>query len=138
MKGGLSINIWIVMGLGFGAIGLIILLQQFILHRICTGRAEGLIVAGVPFQAGEAARMLTFTANGEKYRLPFSGGNKFTAGDTVTVVYYPSYINRFSYYITEDRSNLRILGIVFTVAGIISILGGAGGNYGWFTERRHF
>ena len=105
-------NFWFVAGLVLLAIGGYLLINRFILHRRCTEYTQGKIVTGNVLHPGEFARMLTFAVNGTYYRLPFSGGNSFVSGDVVTVFYNPTKIDRHSYYVLEDRFNLKVLGII--------------------------
>ena len=60
---------------------------------------------------------LTYTANGIEYAIPFSGSDTIKAGQTVTIYYNPS--NPKSYYILEDKSNAKIVGIAFIIGGIV-------------------
>ena len=131
------LNFWFIFGFIITAVGICILLSQFIRHRICTEQTQGIIVAG-DFLNREAALMLTFTVNGEDYRQPFGGSDSFKPGDVVTVVYNPSKINRYNCYVLEDKSNLRTMGIICISAGIFLMLAGYGVYKGWFIETKHF
>jgi len=130
-------NFAFIFGLIIAAVGICILLSQFIRHRICTEQTQGIIVAG-DFLNREAALMLTFTVNGEDYRQPFGGSTDFKPGDIVTVVYNPSKINRYNCYILEDKSSLRTIGIICVFGGIVFMLIGFGVYKGWFIETKHF
>ena len=131
-------NFWFVFGLVFAVIGLLILLNQAILRVRCTERTTGMIVNG-NLQNREFALMLTFTANGEEYRLPFSHSNKMSAGMAVTVAYSPHKIDGYwnSFYIVEDTANTGIMAIICIIGGIIFMLGGYGVSIGLFTEVWH-
>ena len=84
--------------------------------------------------------MLTFTANDEEYRLPFSHSNKISEGMTVTVAYNPekieSYLN--SFFILEDVPNAIKMGIICIVSGFIAMLVGFGAYIGLYPEIRYF
>ena len=122
-------NFWFIFGLFFTAIGIFILIQQIFLHIKCTEQTEGHI--GLAHQFNIPYPTLTFTANGEEYSTPLSGSKNFSEGDTVTVFY--NLYNIKHYYIQEDKSNNRIVGIGCTIGGIIFILAGYGVSIGLFT-----
>ena len=127
-------NVWIILGFIIIAVGVIILLNQFTLRRSCTEKTQGLIVMG-DFNNGEETLMLTFKANGVKYREPFAGSKRINMGSKVTVVYNPNNTknkNRVSYYILEDSSNLKKVIIICFIAGVISIFYGYAATAGWF------
>ena len=119
-------SIWIfllIIGFIFSAIGVSILLNQFFRQNRCYEQTQGIIAQG-NFQAREAAFMLTFTVNGEEYRMPFAYGNHTAIGDIVTVVYAPTNIRRSSCYILEDVPRYRKMSVICIIAGIITILAG--------------
>ena len=130
-------NFAFIFGLIFTVVGVLILLNQMRLYFQCTERTKGMIENG-DISNREAALMLTFAVNGEVYRLPFSYSNKMTEGLTVTVVYNPSKINRYSCYILEDAPNSIKIGIICIISGIIAMLIGYGVSIGLFTEVWHF
>ena len=123
-------NKWFIFGLVFTVIGTLILAHQFLSKYYCSEQTEGLI--GVDYQFGLPYKTLTFTANGEKNTLLLYGSLDFSEGDTVTVFYNPSNIKR--YYILEDKTNNKIVGIACTIGGIIFMLAGYGVSIGLFTE----
>ena len=128
MKGTLSA---IIMGFGFALIGAAILVSQFVLHLRCTEQTKGTLVSGNLFQGGQSALMLEFTVKGEAYRLPVGESSAYQYGDTVTVNYNPTRINRHNFYISEAVITLRVLGIACLAAGALFVV--VGGAYrGWF------
>ena len=129
-------NFWFIFGLVVTVIGVYMIVNQIVLNRRCTEQTQGLIVAGKMFEK-EAAMMLTFKVNGESYRLPFSYSDKMSVGDTVTVVYNPSKINRYNCYISEDTSNTFKMGILCIVSGFLLMLAGYAVHRGWVTETRY-
>ena len=130
-------NFAFIFGLVFTVVGVIMLLNQMRMSFQCTERTNGMIENGNIWN-GEAALMLTFTVNGEAYRLPFGYSNEMSEGMTVTVVYNPSKISRYSCYILEDAPNTIKMGIACVIGGIIFMLIGYGVSIGLFTEIWHF
>ena len=140
--GGIILNrgIWnfaFIFGLAFTVIGVLILLSHARLSSQCTERTRGLIVKG-DLQNNEYGLMLTFSANGEAYRLPFSYSSKMTEGLAVTVVYNPSKIGTYSLYILEDVSNAIKMAIICIGAGCVAMLIGYGVSIGLIPEVRLF
>ena len=132
----MSRSIWnfaFIFGLVFAVIGILMLLHHAILRSQCTERTSGRVESG-DIRNREAALMLTFTANGEAYRLPFSYSNKISVGDTVTVAYNPAKISTYSLYILEDAPNTTKMGIICIVAGVVGMLIGYGVSMGLFPE----
>ena len=123
-------NFAFIFGLGALAIGLFLLIQQYILHRRCTVETQGL--SGIAYQFKLPYRTLTYKAGDEELSMPLSGSNDLVEGQTVTVVYDPDNTKR--HYIIEDTSTVRILGIAFTIGGIIFMLCGYGVSTGLFQE----
>jgi len=129
-------NVWFIFGLFFVVIGAGVLLNQWMLHRRCTERTQGVIEQGV-FSAREAAMMLTFTVDDEAYRQPFGYSNAMNIGDVVTVVYNPAKINRSNCYILEDVPNLRKMGIICMAAGMVFMMAEYAVQRGWFIETKN-
>ena len=125
-------NLPFVFGLVFTVIGILMLQSQIRKNNQCTEKTNGLIVRSDLWNR-EAALMLTFTANGENYRLPFSYSHKMSEGMAVTVVYDPYDISRRSCYILEDARNSIKMGIICIFAGIVFMLIGYGVSIGLFT-----
>jgi len=130
-------NFAFIFGLVFTVAGILMLLNQMRLRFQCTEKTIGVIKNGDIFNR-EAALMLTFTVNGQDYRMPFSYSDKMSAGMTVTVVYDPLKISRHSSYILEDAPNTIKIGIICVISGIIAMLIGYGVSIGMFTEIWHF
>ena len=131
-------SIWnaaFIFGLVFTVIGIVLLLNRVIQHQRNTEQTQGIVVAG-SFADRESALMLTFTANGEAYRLPYGGTNKTSVGDVVTVFYNPAKITQNSFYVLEDQSIVRILTIAALAGGIVFMLIGYGVHMGWFVETK--
>ena len=126
-------NVAFVFGLVFTVAGISMLLHQSTLRRRCTEKTGGLIVEGDIFNR-ESALMLTFSANGRSYRLPFPHTDKMSAGMPVTVVYNPAKISSYSCYILEDTHNSIKMGMICIFGGIIAMLVGYGVSIGLFEE----
>ena len=124
-------NAAFIFGLVFAVIGVLMLFNLFRLKLQCTEKTNGLIVEGDIFNK-EAAVMLTFTVNGENYRLPTSYSDKMTGGLAVTVFYNPSKIGGYSLYILEDVPNTVRMAVICIIAGIIAMLLGYGVSIGLF------
>ena len=124
MQGSLF-NFWFLFGLLIAAAGVFVLFGQFILRRHCTETATGFIEAG-NFRAKEAALLLRFSVNGKEYHLPFVHSHKMSVGDTVTVAYNPSNINRHSCYVVEDVPNIRAVSLICLAGGLVFMLIGYG------------
>ena len=125
-------NVWFIFGLCALAIGLFLLIQQYVLHRRCTVETQGLI--GIAYQFKLPYRTLAYKAGDEELSMPLAGSDDLVEGQIVTVVYDPANTKR--HYIVEDISTIRILGIAFTIGGIIFILCGYGVSIGFFQEVR--
>ena len=126
-------NFAFVFGLVFTVVGVLMLLNQMRLSFQCTERTEGIIDSGDIWNK-EAALMLNFKVDAEKYRLAFSYSHEIHVGMTVTVVYNPAKISRHSCYILEDAPNTIKMGIICIIAGIIAMLVGYGVSIGLFKE----
>ena len=128
-------NFAFIFGLITGIFGISFLLFQFITIKICTEHTEGMVTMSyhtikgidVPYS------VLTYTANGVEYTGPFAVSENIGAGDAVTVYYNPA--NPEKAYILEDKSNSLILGIAFTVGGIVFMLVGYGVRLGLIEGR---
>ena len=124
-------NVWFIFGLAISAINVFILVRQSLKHLRCTETTQGWIVMG-NVNEKEAHLMLTFRVEGEEYRLPFGHSNKMLVGDVVTVVYDPTKINRNSYYIREDVTNMRKVSIICIIGGVFLMSVGYVVYAGWF------
>ena len=124
-------NLAFVFGLVFMAIGVFMLVNYVLLSFRCTERTEGLVVDGDIWK-NENELMLTFSANGDQYRLPFSYSNKMTVGTSVTVAYNPEKIETYlnSFYILEDVPNTKKMAVICIGGGIIAMLVGYGVSIG--------
>ena len=126
-------NFAFIFGLVFVVAGILMLLHQITLKSRCTEKADGLIMEGDIWNK-EAALMLTFTAKGRYYRLPFPHSNRMSAGMSVTVIYNPDKISSYSCYILEDAPNSIKMGLICIGGGIIAMLIGYGVSMGLFPE----
>jgi hypothetical protein len=113
------INVASVFGLICFIFGVSFTLHQIISHMSCTSQTEGIISTFYHRLMGKdyPYRGLAYAVNGVEYSEPWSGGDSFAEGQTVTVVYNPS--NPKKYYILEDKSNAKIVGIAFIIGGIV-------------------
>jgi hypothetical protein len=138
----LNRSIWnfaFVFGLVFTLIGIFMLIHPVFLRTRCTEKTNGMIVSGNLWNR-ENKLMLTFTVNGEDYRLPFSYSEKMSAGMAVTVAYNPHKIQTYlnSFYVLEDVNHSRTMGIICIIAGFIAMLIGYGVSIGLFVEVWYF
>ena len=128
-------SIWnsaFIFGLCALTVGLFLLIQQYFLHRRCTAETQGLI--GIAYQFKLPYRTLAYKAGNEELSMPLSGSDELVEGQIVTVYYDPANTKR--HYIAEDTSIVRILGIAYTIGGIIFMLCGYGVSIGLFQEVR--
>ena len=116
-------------------IGVFMLVNYVWLSFWCTEKTEGIVVSGDIWKK-ENELMLTFSANGEQYRLPFSYSDKMTVGTSVTVAYNPEKIETYlnSFYILEDVPNTKKIAIFCIIGGIIAMLVGYGVSIGLFEQ----
>ena len=118
-------NLPFIFGLIAAVFGVSFMLGQLVIKLKCIEHTEGVIEMVKETRMGidVAYPGLTYTVNNVVHSKPFSGGS-FPEGKTVTVFYDPSNPKRT--YVLEDKSNLRIIGIAFTIGGIVFMLVGYG------------
>jgi len=121
-------NAFFIFGLVCAVFGASWLSLQIIKRKQCTAKVEGAISTcyshGLPYPG------LIYTVGGVEYSKPFSGSNEISVGQIVTVVYNPS--NPKQFYIAEDKSTAKILGIAFACGGLVFMLVGYGHHRGLF------
>ena len=119
-------NIFFIVGIAAAGFGVSLLVWQIYTERSCSEHTEGVIRTAYQHFAGKDIpyKELVYAVKGQEHCTPFSGSDTFDYGDTVTVRYNPSDPTRF--YILEDKSNIRTLGLVFCIGGFLCLLIGYG------------
>jgi len=125
-------NLPFIFGLVATLIGVALLMSQFIKKMTCTEQTEGVIRTAYEKRMGINIPYpeIAYKVNERAYTKPFSGSDKITAGDNVTVCYNPS--NPKKFYVLEDNSNMVIVGVAFVIGGIVFMLIGYGLKRGLF------
>ena len=132
------LSLWTVFGVICFIIGVSLTLSHIISHITCKTQTEGIVfIISDKIMGQDIPRAkLTYTVNGVVYTKDYANNDVKDgfniAGRKVTIFYNPS--NPEKYYILEEKSTVRLLGIVFTIAGVIFILAGYGLARGWFTQ----
>ena len=119
-------NIFFIVGLVACGFGLSLLVWQMYTQRSCSEHSEGLIRTAYQQIAGKDIpyKELVYTVKGKEHCTPFSGSDTFDIGDRVTVRYNPGDPAKF--FILEDKSNTRTIGLAFSIGGLVCSLIGYG------------